>query len=169
MKVCSKEDCTRKVFARNLCGKHYTYFIRHGGKYIRPKSDLCANCRRAPRKLGREFCCERCDNKKTPRGRKGHHWRNLKRYGLGHEEYWELLIRQSGRCAICCRVAKNLHVDHDHSCCKEQRQCCGKCVRGLLCGSCNRALGLFGERFEVLTAAVEYLKVAPHQSAAAAP
>src|SRR4029077_2130187 len=33
-----------------------------------------------------------------------------------------------------------LAVDHDHNCCPGAHSC-GKCIRGILCGTCNSALG----------------------------
>jgi hypothetical protein len=66
------------------------------------------------------------------REREGH----LKRkFGITQERYAELLAAQGGGCAVCRRKAKpgrSLHVDHDHA--------TGE-VRGLLCFSCNAALG----------------------------
>lgn len=60
-------------------------------------------------------------------------------YGLTIQQFDEMLQRQGGLCAICQRAfASNLppHVDHDHATDR---------VRSLLCGSCNRAIGLLGE------------------------
>lgn len=59
-------------------------------------------------------------------------------------------------CGICGRDDQVIHVDHDHSCCPGTRSC-GNCVRGGLCGSCNMALGAFGDSVAVLQAAVAYL------------
>lgn len=54
--------------------------------------------------------------------------------------YFELLGSQDGRCADCKRPASEfkrmLDVDHDHDCCPGTYSC-GKCIRGLLCRSCN--------------------------------
>lgn len=74
----------------------------------------------------------------------------LKKYGLTLEEYEELLAEQDGVCAICLRrPSTSLHVDHDHR--------TGH-VRGLLCGRCNPAIGLFAESPSLLARAMEYLR-----------
>jgi hypothetical protein len=76
------------------------------------------------------------------------------RYGIGISEYEELLNRQDFKCATCETQHTNkkpLHVDHEHA--------TGK-IRGLLCGSCNRALGLFKDSQENLHKAIAYLKQA---------
>ena len=63
------------------------------------------------------------------------------------EWYDETLKIQGGHCALCdTKPAENkrFQVDHDHACCptdKTHRKTCGKCVRGLLCESCNTELG----------------------------
>lgn len=80
-------------------------------------------------------------------------WRyHLKtRYGLTVEQYDAMFEAQGGLCACCGRpetrqkiagdseVAR-LCVDHDHRCCPGDRSC-GKCVRALLCTSCNLLVG----------------------------
>ena len=76
-------------------------------------------------------------------------WRLKARYGITLLEYRELFRKQDSRCAICFREDdKRLHVDHDHE--------TGK-VRGLLCGSCNRGIGMFGEKIDLFKKAIEYL------------
>jgi len=64
-----------------------------------------------------------------------------KTYNLSVEDYWKLFDKQGGVCAICGTPprTRNLHVDHDHACCKG-RISCGACVRGLLCSRCNTKL-----------------------------
>lgn len=65
------------------------------------------------------------------------------KYKMTIDEYWEMLRVQDG-CAICHAQwkpgSKMFAVDHDHSCCQGQVTC-GKCVRGLLCHTCNIKVG----------------------------
>lgn len=67
------------------------------------------------------------------------------KYRLSLEEYDRLLAEQGGGCGMCgsdnAGRWRNFHVDHDHKCCPTSGKSCGKCVRGLLCGPCNRILG----------------------------
>ncbi len=82
----------------------------------------------------------------------------LKRnYGLTFEEFDVMLSNQDNACAICGtnKPSKNrgrtrrFHVDHDHK--------TGK-VRGLLCKSCNLALGEIGDNIHTLKSMIEYLE-----------
>jgi hypothetical protein len=74
-----------------------------------------------------------------------------KLYKITLEEYGALFFAQCGVCAICSEPAspdKVLVVDHDHE--------TGK-VRGLLCGTCNSAIGLLKDDTEVIVQAALYL------------
>ena len=77
----------------------------------------------------------------------------LKQYGITPEEFNKMYADQNGECLICERhqteFKETLSVDHDH---KTGR------VRGLLCGACNRAIGLFKDDPNILRAAIDYLK-----------
>jgi hypothetical protein len=77
---------------------------------------------------------------------------HLKRkFGMTLADYDRLFAAQGGRCAICEEPPAEgvaLHVDHDPA--------TGK-VRGLLCFSCNNALGDFRDDGRLLLAAVDYL------------
>lgn len=80
-----------------------------------------------------------------------HVWHSVKnKYGLSQDQYNELLIEQNGRCAICKRLPtiKRLSVDHDHITHK---------IRGLLCDSCNRGIGLLQDSRLICFTASEYL------------
>ena len=61
------------------------------------------------------------------------------------------LIEQGNKCAICREIfTATPHCDHRHTNPPEPR--------ALLCGNCNRALGLFKENPERCEAAAEYLR-----------
>jgi hypothetical protein len=79
------------------------------------------------------------------------------RKGLTAAAVQALLDGQGGLCAICTTELATPHVDHDHSCCPGSRSC-GKCVRGLLCASCNHMLGKAYDKPEVLEAGARYLR-----------
>ena len=80
------------------------------------------------------------------------YWRNLhlkKAFGISIEDQEKKLQEQDGCCAICYRILTEPHVDHDH----ETNQ-----LRALLCGSCNRAIGLLQDSIFVVESALAYLK-----------
>ena len=81
--------------------------------------------------------------------------RHLQReYGITCEDYDAMYHYQHGRCGICGvhqnEIVGRLHVDHDHS--------TGD-VRSLLCGPCNRGLGMYYDDPELLEIAAEYLRL----------
>lgn len=75
--------------------------------------------------------------------------RTLAKYNLTPEQYDEMFANQEGKCRICKKPEIRLHnisgrpvslsVDHDHACCPYGSSC-GKCIRGLLCWTCNTRL-----------------------------
>jgi len=89
-----------------------------------------------------------------------------RKYGITIEQYEDLLTSQNAVCAICgqAETVANvsgtgwaLSIDHDHNCCPQARRSCGKCVRGLLCDRCNRAIGAFSDSIPLIKNALEYL------------
>lgn len=81
----------------------------------------------------------------------------MRLYGITANQYRTMHAEQNGLCAICqqpetlTRRGKlcNLCVDHDHI--------TGQ-VRGLLCSSCNFALGKMQDSPQLLRAAADYLE-----------
>lgn len=75
-------------------------------------------------------------------------------FGITAEEYDRRLAEQGGRCAICLGPPrgrwKRLVVDHCHT--------TGR-VRGLLCGPCNRAVGLFGDSATLIRQAIDFIAI----------
>jgi hypothetical protein len=104
-------------------------------------------------KDGRHTYCKPCHN---ARGREtiqrlhgnSRHYLLKKRYGIGADEFDELVRQQGGVCAICGRENPE-HVDHDHD--------TGE-VRGILCFNCNGGLGQFRDSIDALRAAAAYLE-----------
>lgn len=81
-------------------------------------------------------------------------YRRLQKYGVTPEQYDALMETQGGACAICLRAfgpdryRDRAHVDHCHD--------TGR-VRGLLCPSCNTALGHLRDSVPNLERAIAYL------------
>lgn len=130
----------------------------------RYKTKVCTHCKRRRKMRGfyahplakdkKDSWCKICR-----KGRSEDRWykmpkveqrrTRLKRdYNLSLEGFDALSRAQGHRCAIC-NGAKKLQVDHDHA--------TGK-VRGLLCGTCNRALGMLHDDIPAVEGAVAYLK-----------
>jgi Recombination endonuclease VII len=63
----------------------------------------------------------------------------LRNHNVTLEWYQTRLADQAGLCAICDSLMDSPSIDHDHACCSGETSC-GKCVRGLLCDICNKAL-----------------------------
>ena len=69
-------------------------------------------------------------------------------YGIGIKDYERMFKKQKGKCAICGAKKDRLDIDHCHK---------TKKVRGLLCGSCNKALGLMKDNVQFFSNAIKYL------------
>ena len=82
------------------------------------------------------------------------------RYGVSPEWIYEEFERQNGTCPGCLTPfisISQVHIDHDHACCGNDYGICGKCVRGLLCSSCNMGLGMLKDNTETLSRLGAYL------------
>mgnify|MGYP000937302100 CR=1 FL=1 len=104
------------------------------------------------RSTGLQAYCKNCEKKykKKYASENREKFRELKRrwkYGLQFGSYDKMLESQDYRCAICMEV-KQLVIDHDHK---------TGIVRGLLCVSCNSALGKFKDSPLILASAISYL------------
>jgi hypothetical protein len=81
------------------------------------------------------------------------------KYSIGADGLRALYVKQCGKCAICTEeLGDDYQVDHDHSCCPGKRISCGRCVRGLLCRTCNVILGQVNDSVPRLRAAIDYLE-----------
>ena len=77
-------------------------------------------------------------------------WKLRTKFGISVKQYNDLLTSQNGVCAICKKSqrSRKLAIDHNHI--------TGK-VRGLLCNTCNRAIGYLHEDITLMKAAIKYL------------
>ena len=117
--------------------------------------------------------CKACDSQRKREYRKEHKEETAKRAkiyceatrekkrdydrfkctGVTGEQYRSKLEEQGYSCAICGRsqeeFTKALHADHDHE---------TGIFRGVLCGPCNKALGLLREDPELIKKAAAYIE-----------
>ena len=120
---------------------------------------------------GKKHTAERCENQRRARlgkycGIKNWRWKggaetwaarqkatNLKKnYGMAIDDFWALIAKQGGVCAICGLAdwgTKRPCVDHDHV--------TGR-IRGILCVRCNTAIGLLRDNPSISKAATHYLE-----------
>lgn len=115
-------------------------------RYSSSGDRLCVNCRQPITKTGNRWnqCipCQRRYGAET-------------RLGVPRGTYIFLWERQKGRCLCCDRSLRDVkdkrspHIDHCHE--------TGK-VRGLLCASCNTALGLIEESQDRAYALASYIE-----------
>lgn len=111
---------------------------------------------------GLQIWCKQCQKRVAKKWQKDNserfkvtttRWRQAnvgRKFGLAAGEYDRLLAAQDSKCAICDQPpsGRRLAVDHCHE--------TGK-VRQLLCGSCNRGIGMFKHDAGLLLKAVAYL------------
>lgn len=131
---------------------------------------------------GLNYSCKKCKNKKTLDrieviGKKTYYkirnnkskpyrlkyyenkkdkWRDYylqKKLGKSLNDYWILFNSQNKKCAICDiewdPTQKLFAWDHDHD---------SNVIRGILCETCNRGLGLLKDNISVLENSINYLR-----------
>lgn len=98
-------------------------------------------------KTGKTSLCKVCiSNKYTKEEQRNLGYKS--RYNITIDDYNQMYSNQNGCCDICKLPSSKLVVDHCHI---------NKNVRGLLCGNCNTALGMFGDNIKSITNAIKYL------------
>lgn len=170
---CTIEGCESPTRSQGYCNKHSKRLQRNG-------DPLVVRRRRGLRRddQGRKMCVrcrEWCEltlfgqNKRNIDGLGSYcrpcnqSYQRLRKFGLDDEAFRALLELQNGCCAICLSPdpgPRDWNVDHDHRCCPHLRGSavsCGECVRGLLCFSCNLAIGGMRDDARRLRAAADYL------------
>ena len=82
------------------------------------------------------------------------HYHLKQRYGIGADEFDELVRQQGGVCAICGRA----EIPSTSTTTTRPAT-----VRGILCFNCNGGLGQFRDSIDALLAAAAYLDARPHR------
>jgi hypothetical protein len=139
------------------------------GKQVRERPDVpdgfkyCPHCgdtksiaefgRNRSKNTGLTSYCKPCHNVAMAENKAKNHgsvrsFMLKRRYGLTAEQVDEMCEQQGGVCLICLS-SPAVHVDHDHE---------TGLVRGLLCFSCNGALGQFDDEAWRLRLAADYLE-----------
>lgn len=87
--------------------------------------------------------CKICHNKSS------REYSYKKKFNLTIDDVYKILKKQKNKCAICqVGIKDSFHLDHNHT---------TNNVRGLLCRSCNLALGLFKDNIVFITNSLLYL------------
>lgn len=113
------------------------------------------------RQGGEIFCSSICYHKsreKTKEQNKEMHIKHQRmyKYGLSEDDFNSLVLNSNNSCMICRKeFTKESRytvacVDHCHTTEK---------IRGLLCHKCNKGLGAFSDRVDLLENAIRYLKI----------
>lgn len=115
-------------------------------------------------KDGKDTRCKACRNNYIKRRMSEPLFRNKRKqattfytrrakYGLSKQQYYTMFNSQYGLCKTCLkpetRERRSLCVDHCHK---------TGVIRGLLCDSCNRALGFVNDNIDTLVNMIEYLQ-----------
>lgn len=136
-----RNDCKAcmKVLRQRWYERNRDYAIQRSQLWRERNPEKFAEWKRRNREENRERI--------SASNRRGHLRR---KYGLSVEEFEFLRLSQADMCAICGEPEPSgLHIDHDHE---------TGLIRGLLCGKCNKAIGLLKEDPGLFDAASSYLQ-----------
>lgn len=147
-----------QAYCRECQAEHYKQKQEAKGRMVRVKVPVPSGHKRCPRcgeirphsqwernKTSSDGWASYCRDCRAQRNRASYFKRH---YGITEDERDAMIEAQGGSCLLC-RIAPAEHVDHDHQ--------TGK-VRGVLCFSCNAALGQFKDRPDVMRRAAAYVE-----------
>lgn len=129
--MCREDKPVSSFYADKVCGERQYH---------------CKSCHREYQRAWRR----RPEYRAKKLGRK---YRMKHLYNLTEAQFEAMEAAQGGKCAVCktatgTKGKDKLVVDHCHD---------TGAVRGLLCDTCNRALGFFRDSTETLQSAIDYI------------
>lgn len=141
------------------------------------KDGLTNICRKCTTEKAAQRRAENRDKYRESASKASQKWRQANRdvakntnllwyYSITLEQFNAILREQDYKCAVCGTANPNRNqwvVDHDHSCCAGKKSC-GRCVRGILCQFCNRALGQIRDNRSAVIKLLQYLDNPPARS-----
>jgi hypothetical protein len=134
-RTCSIDGCDKNIKngAHGWCGMHYGRWKRNGDP--NQEFGVMRTCDVCGAEFGRWGSAKYCPTCRPLV--KQHLWL----FKLTMTDYMEMLRAQDYCCMLCGHRDNDraLAVDHDHNCCPGNGSC-GRCVRGLLCSTCNHCL-----------------------------
>lgn len=142
--------CDRMIVAKGLCRKHYSSM--YYSNKVKPS-------RKAQARIPEAECLVPSCGERTTRADElcANHSRRRQRWGLTTSGF--IVLASVPACQSCgeveSRPGKSLAFDHDHSHCENG---CADCIRGVLCSSCNQALGMARESHVRLQKLADYIK-----------
>lgn len=182
--VCGENISTRRKYCDSEC---YAIARKNGNPIPHGDSKRCNACKEVKdislfgvnrtTRDGLMYQCKECNTKRVREYNESRvttpvRQAQWEKHGMSLVEYEALAEEQGRMCPICVTsfedVKTSLCIDHDHSCCGGIYSC-GKCVRGILCGECNRSLGLLRDDVDSLERAVVYLARMSAREAEGAP
>lgn len=158
---CKEEKSTEEFHVDTRCGgvhgrrsKCKECSNRERREYVKNNKDKVHLSNRKWRENNRDkYLAATKDWYENKGGKDKIYFRDIAKHGWTQERYTALEKEQKGLCAICFSGQtsnRRLFADHKHSQVPVSR--------GLLCDSCNRALGLFKDSVNILRSAVLYLE-----------
>lgn len=150
--ICTIEGCANPTKANGLCATHYMRKLRHGHTKEIARTRPWKQC-----------TVENCGNQFYAKGMCHQHYIRAKglekKFGTTLQAIQEMEAAQGSKCAICLQTQMRIGwlsgkpdamaVDHDHK--------TGK-IRGLLCDTCNRAIGMLKDNPDIMRAAASYIE-----------
>lgn len=148
-RICEIDGCKGRHKAHGLCTLHYDrQRIGKNKDPLKPKQFHLPMIHAE----GESCALKSCSRPSRTKHLCAVHANNANRYFIPYDQYIKMHEDQNYKCAICGNEPSGVHglsVDHDHI--------TGN-IRSLLCGNCNRMIGLAKENPDILMAGSKYLE-----------